>query len=573
MNRIVLIGNGFDLAHGLKTSYADFINWYWEQLMNKVLSYTKLVFDDKLCRVILSSNYSAFHSYFDYYAKPDKSLNGYDFLLHLKNDHGLEVYISPLLEAIMENYQKKKWVDIECEYYKLLCNLSQQKSDYTPVQLNQHLNELKKKMHEYLTSVVKQQDVSLIDEVKNKMFEPIYCEDISTQASKHWEIFHGNKISYNAKARYKDLIKDYFGKNIPNECNDILKIDQLRPNTTLPPIFYLPDNILVISFNYTDTIDKYIQSLPSSQRFKVNHIHGDLQNLDEMIFGYGNEDDKFYKTLLNSPSEFTTQLKFIRYSYDERYREISEFLNQDTFQVYIMGHSCGESDHSLLNRLFEHKNCVSIKPFYHKMDSGDNAHELITAIHRSFTTKKRALEYVVNKKRCRYLIDKTKRETLSALDYYIDAFKNMNIPIVRRDKAPYKPLLMLAIIDMIGAVNWEDLQENQIEGLIIPFKFQLESYLEFHLENCFNLEWEKQKYYDLHFNKNYTNVLFYMEDEPFYRLSLLPDKQRNNSRDLQDIKETYQGIKLDPELMKLLINPETRQQLRTTLEEMLSVQA
>ena len=28
MNRLVLIGNGFDLAHGLKTSYADFINWY-----------------------------------------------------------------------------------------------------------------------------------------------------------------------------------------------------------------------------------------------------------------------------------------------------------------------------------------------------------------------------------------------------------------------------------------------------------------------------------------------------------------------------------------------------------------
>ena len=30
MNRLILIGNGFDLAHGLKTSYNDFINWYWE---------------------------------------------------------------------------------------------------------------------------------------------------------------------------------------------------------------------------------------------------------------------------------------------------------------------------------------------------------------------------------------------------------------------------------------------------------------------------------------------------------------------------------------------------------------
>lgn len=26
MNRLIIIGNGFDLAHGLKTSYMDFIN-------------------------------------------------------------------------------------------------------------------------------------------------------------------------------------------------------------------------------------------------------------------------------------------------------------------------------------------------------------------------------------------------------------------------------------------------------------------------------------------------------------------------------------------------------------------
>jgi hypothetical protein len=28
MNRLILIGNGFDLAHGMKTSYNDFILWY-----------------------------------------------------------------------------------------------------------------------------------------------------------------------------------------------------------------------------------------------------------------------------------------------------------------------------------------------------------------------------------------------------------------------------------------------------------------------------------------------------------------------------------------------------------------
>ena len=34
MNRLVIIGNGFDLAHGLKTRYEDFINWYWDYRVN-----------------------------------------------------------------------------------------------------------------------------------------------------------------------------------------------------------------------------------------------------------------------------------------------------------------------------------------------------------------------------------------------------------------------------------------------------------------------------------------------------------------------------------------------------------
>jgi len=38
MNRIILIGNGFDLAHGLKTSYKDFINNFWGKQVNKILS-------------------------------------------------------------------------------------------------------------------------------------------------------------------------------------------------------------------------------------------------------------------------------------------------------------------------------------------------------------------------------------------------------------------------------------------------------------------------------------------------------------------------------------------------------
>lgn len=35
MNRLVLVGNGFDLAHGLKTSYRDFITDYWMKIIEQ----------------------------------------------------------------------------------------------------------------------------------------------------------------------------------------------------------------------------------------------------------------------------------------------------------------------------------------------------------------------------------------------------------------------------------------------------------------------------------------------------------------------------------------------------------
>ena len=51
MNRLVIIGNGFDIAHGLKTSYTDFINWYWEKRLNALLTENSAVSGDCLCKL------------------------------------------------------------------------------------------------------------------------------------------------------------------------------------------------------------------------------------------------------------------------------------------------------------------------------------------------------------------------------------------------------------------------------------------------------------------------------------------------------------------------------------------
>lgn len=56
MNRIVLIGNGFDLAHGLKTSYADFISWYWEKWGERLLHGSNKKESDGLCSFTLNDS-------------------------------------------------------------------------------------------------------------------------------------------------------------------------------------------------------------------------------------------------------------------------------------------------------------------------------------------------------------------------------------------------------------------------------------------------------------------------------------------------------------------------------------
>lgn len=56
----------------------------------------------------------------------------------------------------------------------------------------------------------------------------------------------------------------------------------------------------------------------------------------------------------------------------KNYNQLTRFIESNDFQVHIYGHSCGLSDRTLLNQIFEHNQCKSIKIFYHKIDDDTN---------------------------------------------------------------------------------------------------------------------------------------------------------------------------------------------------------
>lgn len=63
-----------------------------------------------------------------------------------------------------------------------------------------------------------------------------------------------------------------------------------------------------------------------------------------------------------------------------------------------MGHSCGNSDRTLLNTLFEHPNCISVKVYYHQREDGtDDYSQLIRNLTRNFNDKAAMRDKVVNK--------------------------------------------------------------------------------------------------------------------------------------------------------------------------------
>lgn len=66
MNRLVLIGNGFDLAHGLKTRYEDFFYWYWRQCVGGFVNNHTDVSEDLLCKLTtIKENTWSMQLYYD----------------------------------------------------------------------------------------------------------------------------------------------------------------------------------------------------------------------------------------------------------------------------------------------------------------------------------------------------------------------------------------------------------------------------------------------------------------------------------------------------------------------------
>ncbi len=330
MNRIVIIGNGFDLAHGLKTSYEDFIKWYFnEYLPEEYLKWSSVTYiaspyyTDELVQlnILTIPNYQKKKDEVHYNnvlrGRQATSFTVYDWVL--STTEGQKIIKSELLKKMVDSKREKNWVDIETEYFNLLADYAKiqdaNEASKKVAELNSHLQIFNNKLKDYLLHESKQTTIQLKEGICEKIYEGLM-----------------NKQSTVEKQ----------------------------------------NNILVLNFNYTTYSDNLLSISKYNIPINICHIHGTLDESTSMIFGYGyctkkkhNVDSRILQIDQKINGEFLYNIKSNLYSQNGNFKELLTFMNKSPeFDVLIMGHSCGESDAYVLEQIFNHPNCVVIKPCY-----------------------------------------------------------------------------------------------------------------------------------------------------------------------------------------------------------------
>ncbi len=433
MNRIILIGNGFDLAHGLKTRYIDFLNWYWrkfiEELRAEISTKNSHKKEDKFVRVSLNGELHDEST--GELSVPFKKLTECTSYEEVKPfiqstysnaDKVMVTFSNNFWRHICEKSSLTTWLDIENEYYDRLKSYLNTVDRNNYVQrLNKELCEVKGLLERYLSEVCvaelsRIKPNHLINEIlflkngiKRKSValskQPAFAESAPKYKKKLLELTQDFVKKENEQSEQKEIQAMLTGTPYRRSPLCDMSEEELdsEAEQSIERTGIDPEGMLVLNFNYTPTFEKLYAPLAE---LEIVNIHGELNNPDNpIVFGYGDELDDGYKEIeKTNDNDFLDNIKSVAYGNTDNYRRLLEFLQLGAYQVFVMGHSCGNSDRTLLNEIFEHPNCASVKLFYHdRGDGSDDFSSVYKNITRNFNNKKSLRDIVVNKTYCKPL--------------------------------------------------------------------------------------------------------------------------------------------------------------------------
>lgn len=342
--KILLIGNGFDLAHGLPTSYKDFLDFckmvrelYTYPIIDNEYNQKKLIDwnTDKTIKSKLLECYENRKNCFE-----DKITTQCKELDELYDCIKENVWINYFLER--EKSIGENWIDFESEISNVVQAIETLKGYIERDEDVLKIKDTKQKTIIYFLKIAKK---SLQDVFNLKRIDG-FIEDISIELDK---LIRSLEIYI---------------------CEFVNEIDIIKENDDIKTI--TPDYVL--SFNYSNT---YERIYGQSKEVTYDYIHGkaDIENnvdtcnlvlgIDEYL-----EDDK------NDKLEFIAFKKFYQRIYkstDSTYMKWVEQIKkypEVNHNLFIFGHSLDKTDRDILKLLICNDN-VTTKIYYYRKNKND----------------------------------------------------------------------------------------------------------------------------------------------------------------------------------------------------------
>lgn len=341
---ILILGNGFDLAHDLKTTYINFLNYCIEKNSK---------------RLIGMINY------------------GTTFIDNIWLRHFI---------TTCNNYGKN-WIDLEEEIYRVVLSLNKTLKDMSggdvevifPLTFSIQKDILNFDFNQIIDYLKTCNNRIETDE---KKFTTIETNDFS-----HLYFYIDNyqgfiNFIYDQLRAFVELFEKYLDKTVMSEIDSEPKYQLSLLQESKPNIMKF---LYVLNFNYTDTLTRlYEQAMDSRQKKSIRnfYVHGKI-NSNNMILG-----TQFYnnKNIDISP-EFNV---FRKHNQRHKYNTIEEYQNllhlikspnDNTRRVFhVVGHSLDKSDAVILKHIFlAHQDSI-INIYYHNEETQEKLINNITEI-------------------------------------------------------------------------------------------------------------------------------------------------------------------------------------------------
>lgn len=345
--KILLIGNGFDLAHGLPTSYSYFLDFC--DKIKKTLFFLESSNDDEWKKDIIL-NWDIDNSIKSKLYEWDKNTNNNlnKLFSEIYDNIKDNIWINYFLKK--RNQLGKNWIDFESE----ISNVVQ------AFECVRNCTESGKS-------------------IPRSGIEGIKVEEVETFI----DIFEGNgskmfAINYKTLGIFNKYVKkmtvdlDRLIRALEIYISEFInKIEVLQKNDDIKDIN--PD--CVLSFNYSNT---YERIYGQSNKIEYDYIHGKADitnnvNTCNLVLGI---DEYLEERDRDNKLEFLSFKKFyqrIFKSTDSSYMEWVDEIRQNLvcpYELYIFGHSLDKTDKDILKLLICNDN-VQTKIYYHRRNKDD----------------------------------------------------------------------------------------------------------------------------------------------------------------------------------------------------------